>query len=584
MQHSTPAAPAVRETLERLLASETFGRSERARELLRYLVERQQAGQADRLKSFAIAVDVFGKDSDFDSSTDAVVRVQAGRLRDLLAQYFTTEGASDPLRIAIPRGSYVPTYEANVAPVPSASPPPPGPTAGTALQAGTTATPKSRPRVVTTPSMVRHLRFLWAAIALVAVMLGVLIFRQGGALSPGDTMAAGDDTTVATSSIAPSVSSLAALPMVYIGMKARGAEADRVAASLRAGLSAFDTIDFIGRDASGPPASAANETSFVFHILAEPTDGGITLELQNVETGRVLLSRRLDAADTEPSKVEARIAGILTAAIPASGAIYNYIEQNSLQEGLTQCLLLDEKYYLDPNARTHEAAYRCLETLIGHGVKSPLAYSEIASLHLEAVTKNYPYPAGATADQAMTLARHAIQIGSTSASVHRSYGYLNSRLGKTETAVRWMRKAYELNPYDLGMGAAYGYALIFAGKYAEGTPILAHAAEASSAHPTWWDFGLFAGKFMLGRMDEAKRASDALTTTQPRSHYLAARIISAAAEGDETQVRKLGGMLTHEFPKFAADPRKVFLERNYPADLTDGLVRALREAGIPHAS
>ncbi len=146
-----------------------------------------------------------------------------------------------------------------------------------------------------------------------------------------------------------------------------------------------------------------------------------------------------------------------------------------------------------------------------------------------------------------------------------------------------MGKTFQ-NPYDLGMGAAYGYALIFAGKYAEGTPILAHAAEASSAHPTWWDFGLFAGKFMLGRMDEAKRASDALTTTQPRSHYLAARIISAAAEGDETQVRKLGGMLTSEFPKFAADPRKVFLERNYPPDLTDGLVRELREAGITHAS
>ena len=583
MQHSTPAAPAVRETLERMLASDTFGRSERARELLRYLVERQQAGEADRLKGFAIAVDVFGKDNDFDSSTDAVVRVQAGRLRDLLTQYFTTEGASDPIRIAIPRGSYVPTYEANAAFVSPASLPPQDPATATALQAGTAPAPKSRPRLVTMPSMARHLGFLWAAIALVVVMLGVLILRQGGASSPDGDAVAGDDTMVATSSIAPSPS-LTALPMVYIGMRAKGAEADRVAASLRAGLSGFDTIGFIGRNVSGPPASAASETSFVFHILPAPTGGGITLELQNVATGRVLLSRRLDTADTEPSTIEGRIAGILTAAIPASGAIYNYIEQNSLQEGLTQCLLLDEKYYLDPNARTHEPAYRCLETLIGQGVKSPLAYSEIASLHLEAVTKNYPYPAGATADQAMALARHAIQIGSTSASVHRSYGYLNSRLGKTETALRWMRKAYELNPYDLGMGAAYGYTLIFAGKYAEGTPILAHAVEASSAHPTWWDFGLFAGKFMLGRMDEAKRASDALTTTQPKSHYLAARIISAAAEGDQAQARRLGDMLTSEFPKFAANPRKVFLERNYPADLTDGLVRALRNAGIPNAS
>ena len=71
MQHATPAAPAVRETLERLLASQTFGRSERARKLLRYLVEREQAGEGDRLKGFSIAMDVFGKDGDFDPSTDA---------------------------------------------------------------------------------------------------------------------------------------------------------------------------------------------------------------------------------------------------------------------------------------------------------------------------------------------------------------------------------------------------------------------------------------------------------------------------------------------------------------------------------
>ena len=79
----------MRETLERILTSETFGRSERARNLLRYLVEQEQAGHADRLKGFAIAVDVFGKDTDFDPSTDAVVRVQAGRLRELLAAHGT---------------------------------------------------------------------------------------------------------------------------------------------------------------------------------------------------------------------------------------------------------------------------------------------------------------------------------------------------------------------------------------------------------------------------------------------------------------------------------------------------------------
>ena len=71
----------------------------------------EQVGEAERLKGYAIAVDVFGQDSEFDSSTDAVVRVQAGRLRELLAQYYATEGRHDPIRLVIPRGSYVPAYE-----------------------------------------------------------------------------------------------------------------------------------------------------------------------------------------------------------------------------------------------------------------------------------------------------------------------------------------------------------------------------------------------------------------------------------------------------------------------------------------
>jgi hypothetical protein len=107
-----PSNEAIFSALDRVVASETFSRSDRARKLLDYLVRTESAGQADRLKGFAIAMDVFGKDADFDPATDAVVRVQAGRLRDLLDQYYAGEGSGERLRIAIVRGTYVPTYVA----------------------------------------------------------------------------------------------------------------------------------------------------------------------------------------------------------------------------------------------------------------------------------------------------------------------------------------------------------------------------------------------------------------------------------------------------------------------------------------
>ncbi|TSE12734.1 hypothetical protein C1D09_007560 [Mesorhizobium intechi] len=581
MQHATPAAPAVRETLERLLASETFGRSERARKLIRYLVEREQAGEADRLKGFSIAMDVFGKDGDFDPSTDAVVRVQAGRLRELLQQYFANEGIAEPVRIAIPRGGYVPAYELNAIRLPEGAKP--------AEQTPAAAAPAEQPgaaeeAVAPVPSVARHLRFFWMAIAVVIAMLGVLILRQGGdALLAGGDLPATLESAGLTSSIAPSPVS-EALPLVYIAVKASGADASRVAASLRAGLSGFDTIDFIGRDTVDKTDPGASATSFMFDVLPGPGAGEITIELQSVATGRVLLSRNLTAADSAPSDVEDRIAGILSSALPASGTIYNYIEQSGIQNGLTQCLLLNGKYYLDQNARTHEAAYRCLETLAENGAKSSLVYSELASLHLEAVNDHYAYPPDATIEKAMTFAHRAVQMGPTSPYAHRSYGYINSRLGNADEALRWMRKAYDLNPYDVAMAAAYGYGLVFAGRYAEGTPLLAHAVDASSGHPTWWDFGLFAGELMLGDTNKAAIASSALRTTATKSHYLAARLIGARISGQDSLARKLLDELTTKFPKFAANPRATFIDRKYPADLTERLIGALRAAGLGAAS
>ncbi|RWD52100.1 MAG: hypothetical protein EOS23_11310 [Mesorhizobium sp.] len=592
MQHATPAAPAVRETLERLLASETFGRSERARKLLRYLVEREQAGEADKLKGFSIAMDVFGKDGDFDPSTDAVVRVQAGRLRELLQHYFANEGVAEPIRIAIPRGGYVPSYELNAIRLP-AEPAPKEHTEAAATLSGSLEEPRMAAPAVSLmspvvreppPSLLRHLQFFWLAIALVIAMLGVLILRQGsGALLAGSDAASTIENAVATGSIAP-WAPIESLPLVYIAVKTNSAEAARVAASLRAGLSGFDTVNFIGRDADGPPDPVTDAISFVFDVLPGPTAGDVTLELQSVATGRVLLSRNLTAADSTPSTVEDSVAGILSSAAPASGTIYNYIEQSGLQTGLTECLLLNDKYYLDQGAKTHEAAYRCLENLINRDAKSSLVYSELATLHLEAATDHYAYPAGATIEQAMSLARRAVQMGPTSPYAHRAYGYLNSRLGNSEESIRWMHKAYELNPYDLSMAAAYAYGLIFAGRYREGTPILAHAAETSSAHPTWWDYGLFVGQFMAGDMNKAALASDALQATPTKSHYLAARLIGAKAAGRNQLAHELADEMTVKFPKFAADPRATFIERRYPADLIDRLVEALRAAGLGNAS
>jgi TolB-like protein len=107
-----PSPDEIGRQLERLLASDPFANAERVSRFLRYVVERTLAGEGDRLKEFVIGVDVFDRDDTYDPRIDSIVRVEAGRLRSKLDQYYSRATADDTVVIRIQRGGYVPEFEA----------------------------------------------------------------------------------------------------------------------------------------------------------------------------------------------------------------------------------------------------------------------------------------------------------------------------------------------------------------------------------------------------------------------------------------------------------------------------------------
>ena len=109
-QNTTPNELAVRDGLARILGSTTFAKSRRSSDFLRYVVEETLAGRQQRIKGLSIAVDVFGRQEDFDPHSDPLVRVEALRLRNRLGRYYETEGEQDPIRISLHKGSYVPAF------------------------------------------------------------------------------------------------------------------------------------------------------------------------------------------------------------------------------------------------------------------------------------------------------------------------------------------------------------------------------------------------------------------------------------------------------------------------------------------
>src|SRR5512135_3251878 len=115
----TGTEPGMLGEVERILHSDLFRNSEGLRRLLRFLAEKTAAGEADQLKEYTIGVDGLGKPATYDTHHDAAVRIQAGRLRQKLAEYYHTEGKTDPLMIELPKGQFKLTCESRPLPEPS---------------------------------------------------------------------------------------------------------------------------------------------------------------------------------------------------------------------------------------------------------------------------------------------------------------------------------------------------------------------------------------------------------------------------------------------------------------------------------
>ncbi|HUA16573.1 MAG TPA: hypothetical protein VMG31_14860 [Verrucomicrobiae bacterium] len=96
--------------IEKLTNSHSLHSSESLCKLLRYLAEHSLDHPGLALKEYQIATEVLGRPAGFDPQSDSTVRVQAGRLRVKLAEYYGHEGSHDAILVELPKGSYALTF------------------------------------------------------------------------------------------------------------------------------------------------------------------------------------------------------------------------------------------------------------------------------------------------------------------------------------------------------------------------------------------------------------------------------------------------------------------------------------------
>jgi hypothetical protein len=150
-----PGEEDVRRELERIIASRVFRGSHRCQTFLQYVVSKTLEGDGKSLKERTLAVHVFGREATEDLSEDSIVRVGAREVRKRLAQYYVDEGATNPLRIELPAGSYIPSFQWH-------------------LPAATTGVELEPPREQATPdppAPSRRIRFGWKVWILTAILL-----------------------------------------------------------------------------------------------------------------------------------------------------------------------------------------------------------------------------------------------------------------------------------------------------------------------------------------------------------------------------------------------------------------------------
>src|SRR5215467_3049051 len=105
------SADVIRAHLSAILTSAVFSKADRISRFLRYAVEESLGGHESRISEYSIGVEVYDRPTTFDARIDPIVRVEAGRLRSKLREYYETEGKSSSIRIEFPKGGYTPVFK-----------------------------------------------------------------------------------------------------------------------------------------------------------------------------------------------------------------------------------------------------------------------------------------------------------------------------------------------------------------------------------------------------------------------------------------------------------------------------------------
>jgi adenylate cyclase len=563
----TPAPSEVREALERVLASRSFQQAGRASDFLRFVVEQTLAGAGQRLKGYTIGVEVFGRPATFDAQSDALVRVEAGRLRRRLIEYYAGEGSADPIRVELPRGTYAAEYRfarSDDRPAPVAPPRPPGPAA-----AG--------------PSAWRWLAL--ASCALLAVATGVIVWQQTQLHDARRILAQVDG---------PPRSEWPRIVVVPFENLSADAALDALAASLTEDimlrLHELD-LNVVATQASWyrPSAEPNVDAAAGGYVLTGSVRGTgerarITARLIEAGTGAQLWT----AAYNEPlasaglPALHERVGRDVAAAAAPYGPIFEAelarARRSAEPPKLSDCFATYHEYRRRVTSAGYEETLACLESVSAREPGVAAVWSGLAMLQIDEYASSF----GRTGEQALQSARQA-----TAKALAIDRDDLAANLAVTRVQffdgdpgfLLSIERTIALRPSSAQAYAQGGFLLVITGDSARGLALTEKARELTKVPLGFYHLTYAASHLRERRFEDALES--ALKVDGPNWVFAQAVLAAAAAHvGRDDVAQRAAQRIRASYPRFEADALENFERWHFDDALYETLVGGLRAAGL----
>ncbi|SHG98602.1 TolB amino-terminal domain-containing protein [Kaistia soli DSM 19436] len=589
-----PDAAVIRAQVEHMLASPELHGSQRRRTFLRYLVEETLEGRGGGLKGYTIALAVFGRNEEFQSQTDPVVRLEARRLRRDLDSYYIGAGGRDAIRITIPKGGYIPHFEwQNVTqPVlPAASTlaapivaPASDPAADLVDAAGRPSKGREGAKLGAAELLSRWPTRAGVAFALLGLATAAIIAWQRVPPAPDP----------AASRTIP----LVVLPLASLSNNeddqflAAGMTQELITDLMRfEGFRLYSVAASFRQDADADPIDVGRKLGVAYLVKGSVRSDGATTrinaQLLDAGTGRVLWSEVYDRQRTPGALL--KVQDELSASVAAElGQTYGIVNRSASAQLATpvassmsdyDCVLRAYQYRRTFDEKVHEPVLSCLEQVTLNDPGYATAWAMLGWMHLDAARYGFVSAADAPRemDRAFAMASKAVEIAPESIVALQALSAVQYHLGQFDESERTQRHALAINPNDPDTIAQLGWRLALRGRWEEALPYVNRAVERSISPPGWYYDMITIRQLLDGKYREMLASAERSATGDPTGMSFLA--IAQAATGDLPAAHQSLARMAEMSPALAREPERIYGNFRPIPPILDAVMTGLRNAG-----